>query len=84
MHSNTSNKKTKVFCCAECGQIEVRGTTPSTDGCRRYPFHRWVNLGETGKLAYTCEHCKVTVRTVSTPASFGCKENKFHKWVKGS
>ena len=82
MPGNTANKTVKVFCCAECGETEIRKNTPSRDGCRKYSFHRWVKLGDEGNLKYNCSHCNITVRTAATPSSFGCHEAKFHKWEK--
>jgi hypothetical protein len=76
-------KLLKVYCCAECSEVEVKTATPKIRGCKMASFHRWIVLGEKGLDKYVCEACGVKVNTHEAPSTQGCRKSATgHKWNK--
>jgi hypothetical protein len=75
-------KLLKVYCCAECSEVEVKTITPKIRGCKKASFHRWVCMGERGEDKYVCDVCNIKINTSTIPSQYGCLGGKFHNWTK--
>ncbi|MGP8217585.1 MAG: hypothetical protein ACLQQ4_18600 [Bacteroidia bacterium] len=75
-------KLLKVYCCAECSEVEVKTTTPKIRGCKTASFHRWIIMGEKGLGKYVCTACGVKVNTNMVPSQQGCRKAASHSWSK--
>jgi hypothetical protein len=75
-------KELKVYCCAECFEVQVKTSTPKIKGCKKSSFHRWTYMGERGPDRYMCSVCGIKINTLGVPTGYGCKEGRTHKWTK--
>lgn len=72
-----------VYQCRDCGKI-VTATTGLLKTCPQCGVNRWINLGHSGDIAYTCTKCSETVYTKQAPSSQAkCPYGQYHNWKKG-
>jgi hypothetical protein len=57
-------------------------SNPSSSGCPRASYHKWINLGPVGNDNYQCKKCGTLLKAARMPSSTGCPQGPYHQWTK--